>query len=120
MLISQQEKHVPPWVLGAQEGGEFNVFPDLPPATAAADLPSVQQAAREAEEAGATLKPLGVSGVLAPVVDVGLPQGAAVGARAFSDEPSRVADYAREVVSAYRRKRFLSAASHFPGLGTGS
>ena len=120
VLISQQEKHVPPWVLAAQEGGEFNVFPDLPPATAAADLPSVAQAVDEAEEAGKTLKPLGLTGVLAPVVDVGVPEGAAVGARAFSDEPARVADYAREVVTAYRRKRVFSAASHFPGLGTAS
>ena len=120
VLISQQEKHVPPWVLAAQEGGDFNVFPDLPPATAAADLPSAAQAGREASEAGATLKPLGISGVLAPVVDVGIPEGAGVGARAFSDEPARVADYAREVVSAYRRKRVFSAASHFPGLGTAS
>lgn len=71
VLISQQRKHVPPWVLAAQEGGDFNVFSDLPPATAAADLRSVEQAAAEAREAGATLKPLGISGVLAPVVDVG-------------------------------------------------
>ena len=120
VLISQQEKHVPPWVVAAQEGGDFNVFPDLPPASAAADLPTAEQAGREAEEAGATLKPLGISGVLAPVVDVGLPEGAAVGARAFSDEPAKVADYARAVVTAYRRKRVFSAASHFPGLGTGS
>ena len=34
--------------------------------------------------------------------------------------PSRVADYARAVVSAYRRKRVFTAARHFPGLGTGS
>ena len=120
VLISQQEKHVPPWVLAAQEGGDFNVFPDLPPATAAADLRSADQAAREAGEAGTTLKPLGISGVLAPVVDVGVPEGVSVGARAFSDDPARVADYAREVVTAYRRKRVFSAARHFPGLGTAS
>jgi beta-N-acetylhexosaminidase len=120
VLISQQEKHVPPWVLAGQEGGDFNVFPDLPPATAAADLPDAAQAGREAAEAGSTLKPLGISGVLAPVADVGVPDGPAVGARAFSDDPQKVAGYVRAVVRAYRSKRVFSAALHFPGLGTGS
>ena len=30
--------HVPPWVMAAQDGGEFNSFPGLPPADAPADL----------------------------------------------------------------------------------
>ena len=45
-MIARQERHVPPWVMAAQEGGEFNAFPDLPPPTAAADLPDVRTAAR--------------------------------------------------------------------------
>ncbi|MGH8572230.1 MAG: hypothetical protein ACREX8_06600, partial [Gammaproteobacteria bacterium] len=28
-VIAQQEKHVPPWVMARQEGGAYNVFPDL-------------------------------------------------------------------------------------------
>ena len=39
-VIAEQEGNVEPWVLAPQEGGEFNAFPDLPPATAAADLRS--------------------------------------------------------------------------------
>ncbi len=119
-VIAKQEKHVPPWVLASQEGGAFNVFPDLPPASAASDLPSVAAAVKEAEEAGATLKPLGISGVLAPVIDVGLAEDPAVGPRAYSDEPAKVADYARGVVGAYRRKRLFAAVKHFPGLGSAS
>jgi len=120
MIISQQEKHVPPWVMAMQEGGAYNVFPDLPPANVASDLPSVGAAVAEAEEAGTTLKPLGISGLLAPVLDVGLAEDRAVGPRAFSDEPGRVAGYARGVVEAYRRKRLFTAAKHSPGLGSAS
>jgi beta-N-acetylhexosaminidase len=119
-LIAKQEKHVPPWVMASQEGGAFNAFPDLPPANVASDQASVEQAVREADEAGATLRPLGVSGILSPVADVGLAEDPAVGPRAFSDEPRRVADYARAVVGAYRRKRLFAAVKHFPGLGAAS
>jgi len=119
-VISRQERHVPPWVTAVQEGGEFNSFPDLPPPTAASDLPDVRTAAQEAEAAGGTLKPLGVNGVLGPVVDVGLADDPAVGPRAFSDEPDQVAAYARRVVGAYRRTKVFAAAKHFPGLGSAS
>jgi len=119
-LIARQQKHVPPWVLASQEGGAFNVFPDLPPANVASDLPSVEAAVREAGQTGATLKPIGINGTLSPVIDVGLAADPAVGPRAYSDEPRRVADYARGVVQAYRRKRLFAAVKHFPGLGSAS
>ncbi len=119
-VISRQERHVPPWVMAVQEGGEFNSFPDLPPPTAASDLPDVDTAVTEAEQAGGTLKPLGVNGVLGPVIDVGLAEDPAVGPRAFSDEPDRVAAYSRGVVGAYRQTKVFAAAKHFPGLGSAS
>ena len=34
-VIARQERHVPPWVMAAQEGGEFNAFPTCRRATAA-------------------------------------------------------------------------------------
>jgi beta-N-acetylhexosaminidase len=119
-VISRQERHVPPWVMAAQEGGEFNVFPDLPPPTAASDLPDVDTAVLEAEQSGGTLRPLGVNGLLGPVIDVGVAEDPAVGPRAFSDEPDRVSAYARGVVEAYRRTKVFAAAKHFPGLGSAS
>ena len=119
-VIAKQERHVPPWVMASQEGGAFNVFPDLPPANVASDLASVEQAVREADETGNTLKPLGINGILSPVLDVGLAEDPAVGPRAYSDEPGRVADYATAVTEAYRRKRLFAAAKHFPGLGAAS
>jgi beta-N-acetylhexosaminidase len=119
-VIAEQEKNVPPWVMAPQEGGAFNAFRDLPPATAAADLRSNVDAFGEARQAASTLRGLGVNGVLAPVVDVAPPESIALGARAYSDDPREVATYARAVVDAYRDESVLSAASHFPGLGLGS
>lgn len=117
-VIARQERHVMPWVMAEQEGGEFNVFADLPPETAASRLPGLDQAAKEADLAGRTLQPLGVNGVLAPVVDVAPGADAAVGPRAYSDEPKAVAAYAEAVVGAYRRAGVLAAVRHFPGLGS--
>jgi beta-N-acetylhexosaminidase len=120
VAIAQQERHVPPWVMAAQEGGAFNEFHDLPPATTASRLRDTDQAAAEAREAGRTLKALGISGLLAPALDVGLAEEAGANAATFSDEPESVAAYGRAVVGAYRRARVFTAAKHFPGLGSAS
>jgi beta-N-acetylhexosaminidase len=117
-VIAAQERHVPPWVMAPQEGGEFSAFPDLPPRGAPADLASPAQAAREAASSARTLRALGVTGLLAPVIDVGLETDPALGARVFSDETGRVADFAAQTVTAFNRQRMLSAPKHFPGLGS--
>ncbi len=119
-VIAEQEGNVKPWVLAPQEGGEFNAFPDLPPVTAASDLTSAADAATQAGEAAQALGGAGLSGVLGPVIDVGPPDGLAVGPRAFSSDPRDVADYAKAVVGAYRAQSLLSAPGHFPGLGSGT
>lgn len=115
--IARAGRRVPPWVLATQEGGEFNSFPGLPPARAAADLPSAPAARAEAAEAASTLRDLAVTGVLGPVVDVGLESGSALGARVYSDDPAATAAYAEATVRAYRAERVFSAVKHFPGLG---
>jgi beta-N-acetylhexosaminidase len=120
VVISQQEKHVPPWVMAPQEGAEFNAFPDLPPADAPADLPDADAAGRQAADAAATLRALGVSGVLAPVLDVGSEAEPALGPRLYSDDPEEVAGFADATVTAYRRARVFAAVKHFPGLGAAS
>lgn len=119
-VIAQQEGHVRPWVIAPQEGGAANAFPSLPPATVAADLRSAQQAFRESAQAAGTLAVLGIGGVLAPVGDVAPPEGVALGARAYSNDPREVAGYVTAVVDAYRAQRILTAVGHFPGLGSGS
>ena len=116
--VARQVRHVPPWVMAPQEGGEFSAFGDLPPAADPADIASPADAGRAAVRAGRTLKELGVTGVLAPVVDVGVEGDPALGARVFSDDPGRVAEYAVQTVTAYDRQRVFSAVKHFPGLGS--
>jgi beta-N-acetylhexosaminidase len=109
--------HVPPWVMTAQDGAEFNWLPGLPPAEAPADLGSADEAAAQATETATTLRGLNVTGVLDPVVDVGPGEGSPLSARIYSDEADEVSGYADAVVHTYRAKRLFSAAKHFPGLG---
>jgi len=114
---AREAGHVPPWVLTAQDGAEFNWLPGLPPSEAPADLDNADAAAAQASETAATLRGLNVTGVLGPVVDVGSQSGSPLGARVYSDEPAEVAGYADAVVRAYRAKRLFGAVKHFPGLG---
>ena len=116
-VIARDEGHVSPWVLAIQEGGDLNSFPDLPPVSAPADLASTAEAGAQAADAAGTLRELGVSGILGPVVDVGAETGSALGARIYSDDPEEVARFAGATVRAYRRGRLFAAARHFPGLG---
>lgn len=117
-VIARRAGRVPPWVLAPQQGGAFNAFPDLPPATTASQLRSAAAGGAEARQAAGTLRPLGINGVLAPDADVGSPGDPGVGARAFAADPGDVAAYVRAVVSAYRAARVFTAAEHFPGLGS--
>ena len=117
-VIARQERHVPPWVLAVQDGGEFNALQDLPPALAPADLASASEAAAQASDTAKTMRGLNVTGLLGPVVDVGLESGSALGARVYSDDPEEVSSYAEAVVRAYREERLFGAVKHFPGLGS--
>jgi beta-N-acetylhexosaminidase len=117
-VIAKQEGHVPPWVLAVQDGGEFNALKDLPPALTGADLASTEEAAAQARQTARTLRGLSLTGLLGPVVDVGLESGSALGARVYSDDPEEVSAYAEAVVRAYRRERLFGAVKHFPGLGS--
>jgi beta-N-acetylhexosaminidase len=116
-VIASEERHVKPWVMTSQEGGELNSFPDLPPAALPADLGSAAEAGSGAKESASALHSLGVNGVLGPVVDVGTETGSALGARVYSDQPDLVSAYAEETVGAYRAEHVFSAVKHFPGLG---
>lgn len=120
LVISQQSRHVPPWVMAPQQGGEYNAFPDLPPADAPADLASADEAGRQAARAASTLRPLGLTGVIGPLVDVGLEEDPALGGRVYSDDPEAVAGFADSTVTAYRRRGVFTVVGHFPGLGSAS
>ncbi len=110
-------RHFPPFVLTSQEGGDLNSLPGLPPSAPPAGVASAAQAGAEALASGRALRRLGVTGVLGPVIDVGLGSGSALGERIYSDDPDEVAAYARRTVEAYRTSRVFSSAAHLPGLG---
>ncbi len=118
IVISRQEKHIPPWVLTLQDGGEFNSLNGLPPERAPADTASAADAERMATQTATTLRGLNVTGVLGPVADVGFESGSALGARIYSDDPDEVSGYVDAIITAYRAKRLFGAVRHFPGLGT--
>lgn len=119
-VIAADVGHLRPLVLAPQEGGEFNAFAGLPPATTAAELESDRQAGAEAAGAAERLGALGIDGVLAPIGDVSEPDALAVGPRAYSGRAAEAARYVTAVVAAYRAHGLLSAVGHFPGLGSGS
>jgi beta-N-acetylhexosaminidase len=115
--VARRANHLRPFVLASQPGGDLNTFPDLPPSQAPADTPSASAAARGALDSARALRDLTVTGVLGPVLDVGLASGSPLGARVYSDDPEEVAAFAQATVDSYRRARVFSSGAHFPGLG---
>jgi beta-N-acetylhexosaminidase len=64
---------------------------------------------------------LGFNTVLAPVLDLALPESKAVmRTRAVSSEPGRVIDYARAFLAGMKMENVLACGKHFPGLGGGA
>jgi beta-N-acetylhexosaminidase len=109
-------KHLPPWILAEQDGGDYSQFPDLPPTHPPADFHGAADAAAALTSGATTLKGLGFNGLLDPDLDVSDRSGP-LGAQAFSDNPQAVASYARDTVAACRKLRLFCAAKHFPGVG---
>ncbi|MGC2617783.1 MAG: glycoside hydrolase family 3 N-terminal domain-containing protein [Acidobacteriaceae bacterium] len=61
---------------------------------------------------------LGFNVVLAPVLDLALPESASIlRTRAVAAEPWRVIDYARYFVTGLNMEEILGCGKHFPGLG---
>ncbi len=110
-------KHVPPWVMAEQDGGDYSQFEDLPPTHPPGDFNKPADAAAALAESASTLKALGINGFLEPSLDVSPEGGGALGPRAFSSDPAAVADYARRSVAACRQLQLFCAAKHFPGIG---
>jgi beta-N-acetylhexosaminidase len=122
-LISQltsaaaNAKHLPPWIMAEQDGGDYSQFSDLPPTAAPADYKSPGDAAAAMSNAATTLKALGINGLFEPDLDVSDIESP-LGARALSDQPDTVAEYARQTIAACRKLVMLCAPKHFPGIGS--
>jgi beta-N-acetylhexosaminidase len=110
-------KHLPPWIMAEQDGGEYSQFPDLPPPQAAGDYKTAADAAAAFTAAATTLKALGINALLDPDLDVSAGDGA-LGTQALSEDPGEVADYARRTIASCRQLQLLCAPKHFPGIGS--
>src|SRR5436190_2597573 len=114
--VAASARHLPPWVMAEQDGGDYSQFPDLPPTHPPGDFHSAAAAAAALTESATTLKSLGLNGLLEPDLDVASGDSA-IGTQAFSGDAASVADYARKTVAACRRLLVFCAAKHFPGIG---
>jgi beta-N-acetylhexosaminidase len=117
-LSMRTEPSIPLFVAVDQEGGEISSAPWVGPQPAAARVgargdPRVARAV--AETMGRELLRAGVNTDLAPVVDTG--HGAAIGARAFGDDPRLVAEMGAAAVEGFEEAGIVSAAKHFPNHG---
>ena len=64
------------------------------------------------------LRGLGINLNLAPVLDVNSnARNPVIGVRSFGDDPTRVADFAREAVLGYQNENVCCCGKHFPGHG---
>jgi beta-N-acetylhexosaminidase len=106
-----------PIVAVDQEGGEIRILPWAPPEASAPGQTAAGSVRADAEAAAAALRAEGITVTLAPVADVPSVPGAALGGRAFSDDPARVSDAMTEAVEGWGAGGIAATAKHFPGLG---
>ncbi|MFN8499916.1 MAG: beta-N-acetylhexosaminidase [Anaerolineae bacterium] len=109
-------------VAADQEGGAVTRLG--PPATVmpsamargAADDPGLAE--RAAAVMAAEMRAVGINVALAPVADVNSnPFNPVIGARAFGEDPYRVADFAAATVRGLQGHGVAACAKHFPGHG---
>jgi beta-N-acetylhexosaminidase len=106
-----------PIVAVDQEGGEIRILPWAPPAASASEQAAAGTVREDAEAAAAALRAAGINVTLAPVGDVPTVAGAALGGRAFSDDPAETAEAMAAAVEGWSAGGVAATAKHFPGLG---
>lgn len=117
-LSMRTEPAVPLFVAVDQEGGDIASAPWVAPEPAAAEVGSrgdPEEARDAAARMGRQLMKAGVNTDLAPVVDTGF--GAAIGNRAYGDDPELVSRMGRAAVRGFEDAGVVSAAKHFPNHG---
>lgn len=90
----------------------------FPPNMAIAASGDPGLAAEKARVTAIESKALGVSWILAPVLDLATnPSNPIVNTRAFAPDPATVVRFAKAALEAYRAAGVLNCAKHFPGHG---
>jgi beta-N-acetylhexosaminidase len=100
-----------------QEGGSIRQVPWAGPAEGQAVQATDAEAADAAREAARDLRAVGVNVNLAPIADVGAPEGSAIGGRAYPGDSRQVAALTRAAVRAYRGEGVAPTPKHLPGFG---
>ena len=101
-----------------QEGGPIRILSFADPVDGQADHGTVEEAAAAARDGARDLARVGVNVNLAPVADVGVPGGSAVGPRVYPGESGEVAELVRASVREHRRGGVAPTPKHFPGFGS--
>jgi len=101
-----------------QEGGPVRILSFADPVEGQAAQATRREAAAAARNGARDLARAGVNVNLAPVADVGVPGGSAVGPRVYPGESGDVAALVRASIRAHARGRVAATAKHFPGFGT--
>jgi beta-N-acetylhexosaminidase len=117
-LSMQTKPEIPLFVAVDQEGGDVASAPWVAPEPAAAAVGrggDPAEARRIAARMGRQLLRAGINTDLAPVVDTG--HGAAIGNRAFGEDPELVARMGGAAVKGFQEAGLVSAAKHFPNHG---
>ncbi len=107
------------------EGGTVDRLRDLVgPTPSAAEIAATAKPSLFREHGtliGRALHSLGFNVDLAPVLDLALsPALPVMGTRVVSDDPARVAAYAKEFLAGLAQHGVLGCGKHFPGLGGGA
>ena len=99
-------------------GQQFTGASGLPPLAAIAALGDPDLVRRAARLTAREARTIGVNWAFGPVCDLDLDaDNPVVGTRAFSGDPSVVADLAAEWIDACQAEGVLACAKHFPGHG---
>ncbi len=111
-----------PFIAADQEGGMVARITEgaalFPGAMALAAGSTPSEVARVGENCGRMLRAMGVNVDFAPVADVNIePLNPVIGARAYGDDPHKVADFACAMALGMEKGGVLSTVKHYPGHG---
>lgn len=101
-----------------QEGGPIRILSFADPVEGQAAQGTLGKAAAAARDGARDLARAGVNVNLAPVADVGVPGGSAVGPRVYPGESGEVAALVRASIREHGRGGVAATAKHFPGFGS--
>ncbi len=122
--VARQSKQPGLFICIDQEGGgvtrmrETKGYTEFPSPMAVAATGTIENVRRVARAISTELKAVGINMDLTPVLDVNNnPDNPIIGARSFSSDPRRVAEYGVAFIEAMQAEGVIAIGKHFPGHG---